>query len=312
VNHELSRGGANRRGVGPPEETCPLTPADVIINEIMDMEDEGELTAARARLREAARCDSELPDRHAQTRRVAGMLRDAPDVPDFSIRVLAAVDAQRPYLPRRGGSRYDAGRLAVAACAVLAVGVLITIRPGTEQGNTSQVATQTDANGLGAYQADALGSVRAAGGWGALDYRERAAAPTSKTLSIGSTRAYDTADWDTSLRLGGGSSLDTFMPPAAGLDSPSRVAASSEPMPLTLLGATAPSARVSSRSMSLEELAQLWSARGDRSRMMGGNWVSGMGDSAEKKMGEIRFDEPWWENVLLRARSRPLPASGGK
>lgn len=278
-----------------------LAPPDVIINEIMDLEDDGQFAAARERLREAARCDADLPDRHAQTRRAAGLLRDRPDCPDFSVRVLANVDAQRPYLPRRASAGYDAGRLAVAACTALAVGALILLRPGAPDQPQGGQTAQTSTGEAGLFQADALRSVRTAGGWD-VQAPQRSEPSPRRSLSIGSTRAYDLTDWDTSLRLTDASPLDTFMPAPVGYDHLARASAAEAPQ-LTLLGATTPSARTMPRPMRLDELAELWSAGGDRSRLMGGRLMPSTGDDASNSVNTIRFDEPWWDTILLRARS---------
>lgn len=91
--------------------------------------------ASRAELVARIRDDSRFASEFAQTQRVVSMLGSAPEGPDLSAGILAEIGAQRAFLRPRLRRVVTAGRVSVAACVALGIGlVAVAQRYGQEQG----------------------------------------------------------------------------------------------------------------------------------------------------------------------------------
>jgi hypothetical protein len=86
-------------------------------------------THARERVERAAAQDPALADEIERTRRVIARLAEPLECPDFSGKVMRALDRETPFLDRRGRRRVRIGRIAVASTAFLLVaGVVASYR----------------------------------------------------------------------------------------------------------------------------------------------------------------------------------------
>lgn len=131
------------RGSPPAPATVPLRKAagltdqtDIVVNQILDLQADGQVHEARAVLQECCRGDALLAERFDETNRVMALLRIGDDGdafkghPDMTASIIERVERQRVYLPRPTRRRLGTLRPLIASCgfAVLAVVGLMRYR----------------------------------------------------------------------------------------------------------------------------------------------------------------------------------------
>ncbi|MFG0326230.1 MAG: hypothetical protein ACF8SC_03055 [Phycisphaerales bacterium JB037] len=98
--------------------------------------------ASRAELVARIRDDARFASEFAQTQRVVSMLGSAPEAPDLSAGILAEIGEQRAFLRPRWRRVVTAGRVAVAACVALGIGLVAMAQQyGQEQGLVPEAPT---------------------------------------------------------------------------------------------------------------------------------------------------------------------------
>lgn len=153
------------RGSPPAPAATPLRKAagltdqtDIAINQILDLQADGQVHEARAVLQDGCRVDSLLAERFDDTNRVMSMLRIGDDGdafkghPDMTAAIIERVERQRVYLPRPTRRRLGTLRPLIASCgfALLAVIGLMRYRtpdaqrPSLEPQNSLEVASQAE------------------------------------------------------------------------------------------------------------------------------------------------------------------------
>lgn len=214
----------------PPRPEPAAQMSDIIINECLTLEAEGEVHEAAARLRRAAIADPGIIERFNATRRVLSILEtEVPVGPDLSARIIAGVDERRPFLPRRTPRRLSTSRLIVAPAvlAALAVAAVVQWQPPPSPSPASPVTASAD--GGEALRADPISPLRALG--------EASADAARPRLSFGNADAYGQGNWVPSLTIPSEGAI-----PAAAGRSEARAARTASPGP-TLLS-PAPNASV--------------------------------------------------------------------
>lgn len=120
---------SGRKAIRPPSRITD--PADVIINQIIDLEAEGQLHDAKAIYADACAHDHDFEDRYAATREPLALMRAdlMPRGMDLSSNIIERVESQRPYLPREHRRRIGGTRMLVgsAAFAIFAIGAILQI-----------------------------------------------------------------------------------------------------------------------------------------------------------------------------------------
>jgi hypothetical protein len=112
----------------PPRPDRPKAPPipQYLVDAYFDHElDEG----TRERLYRSMLADPRQAGLMQRMQRAIGRLRESVDAPDLTGSIMARVEARRPFLPNRQRRMVSAGRLAAAACVLIAVsGVALTRR----------------------------------------------------------------------------------------------------------------------------------------------------------------------------------------
>jgi hypothetical protein len=174
--------------------------SDMIINECLTLEAEGEVHEAAARLRRAAIADPGIIERFNATRRVLGILEtEVPVGPDLSARIIAGVDERRPFLPRRSPRRLSTSRLIVAPAvlAALAVAAVVQWQPPAPPSSAAPVTASADS--AEAQRADPISPLRALG--------EASADAARPRLSFGNADAYGQGNWAPTLTTPAGQAV---------------------------------------------------------------------------------------------------------
>ena len=153
------------RGSPPVPAAAPLRKAagltdqtDIVINQILDLQADGQILEARAVLQDSCRTDSLLAERFDETNRVMSMLRIGDDGdafkghPDMTASIIERVERQRVFQPRPSRRRLGTLRPLIASCgfAVLAVVGLMRYRtpdaaqPAIDPRHSLEVAAQAE------------------------------------------------------------------------------------------------------------------------------------------------------------------------
>lgn len=122
-----------------------MDPADAMVNHILDLACEGDVSRARASLREAARRDPAFVDRYERTARVLELLKGAERAPggdgaarcpDLTARIIDRVEQQRLLMPRQPTLGRNRSAIAGAGLALMAVlGVMQFRTPAIDGAN---------------------------------------------------------------------------------------------------------------------------------------------------------------------------------
>ena len=139
-----------------------LDPADAMVNHVLDLACEGDMTKARAALREAARRDPGFADRYERTARVLSLLKDAEDGrapgrgPDLTARIIDRVEHQRRFVhkPRTFGP----GRSAIASASLALMAVLGVMQFRTPPGGDAATLQASIDDAPAIVQAGPLGA----------------------------------------------------------------------------------------------------------------------------------------------------------
>lgn len=142
---------ARPRDAARPHRRREMDPADAAVNHVLDMACEGDLTRARAALREATRRDPGFADRYERTARVLALLKvDGHDggsrgCPDLTASIIDRMERQRPLMPPTRSPSLGGGRSAIATAGLALVAMLgvMQFRTGGESRSAS-LATGTD------------------------------------------------------------------------------------------------------------------------------------------------------------------------
>ncbi len=189
----------------PPNNEPATHFSDGIVNECLNLESEGELHEAMARLRAAAKTDPAIAERFNRTRRVLTLLEDAPIGPDLTHRVLSSVDERRPFLPRHRRRPFPASRIVAMSGVLAAIAVAFFVH---SQASGPAVPASPES----ALTADASSPVRAlsehVSGLGFKIAAPAPAAAVDPALTLGPSAAqYGFARWtadDLGDRVSGG------------------------------------------------------------------------------------------------------------
>lgn len=134
-----------------------IDPADVLVNQIIDLEAEGQLHDAKAIFAESCAHDSDFEDRYTATREPLALMRVdlMPRGMDLSSRIIERVESQRPYLPREHRRRIGGTRMLVgsAVFAIFTIGAIlqISVAPGdagTTDSTLSSLASNANSTSL--------------------------------------------------------------------------------------------------------------------------------------------------------------------
>ncbi|MBS0197106.1 MAG: hypothetical protein JSR77_10135 [Planctomycetes bacterium] len=202
MKHPSSNPADSWFGRPPPDFARPPEPpnnepathfSDGIVNECLNLESEGELHEAMARLRAAAKTDPAIAERFNRTRRVLTLLEDAPIGPDLTHRVLSSVDERRPFLPRHRRRPFPASRIVAMSGVLAAIAVAFFVH---SQASGPAVPASPEA----ALTADASSPVRAlsehVSGLGLKIASPSPAAAADPALTLGPSAAqYGFAKW---------------------------------------------------------------------------------------------------------------------
>lgn len=138
--------GKARGSPSAPRETPPgrkpvvTDPTDILVDQVLDLQADGQVHEARAVLHEAAATNPLIAERFEETNRVISMLRIGEDGqafrghPDMTASIIERVERQRVFLPRPSRRRLGTMRPLIASCgfAVLAVVGLLRYRTPDE------------------------------------------------------------------------------------------------------------------------------------------------------------------------------------
>ena len=127
-------------------------PSQQLIDELLD----GEISSERSQvLRQTLRQDAKACEELARTQRAIDRLREPIETPDLSEAILTRVHGRRRFIPNRARSIVTAGRLAVAAGVIGAVGLASFVQrhaPAVNLGDTatpiSQLVEATEQTGV--------------------------------------------------------------------------------------------------------------------------------------------------------------------
>ncbi|VAX41814.1 hypothetical protein MNBD_PLANCTO03-1670, partial [hydrothermal vent metagenome] len=117
-------------------------PSQRLIDELLD----GEVSRERSQeLRRALRQDAKASEELARTQRALDRLREPIETPDLSEAILARVHGRRRFIPHRARHLVTAGRLAVAAGVIGAIGLASFVQrhaPAVNLGDSAMPVTE--------------------------------------------------------------------------------------------------------------------------------------------------------------------------
>ena len=116
------------RAAAAPHRHRVIDPADAMVNHVLDLACEGDMTRARATLRETMRRDPSFADRYERTARVLSLLKDGQDgldagrSHDLAAKIMDRVEQQRLFMPKQ--RTFSSGRSAIASASLALMAVL--------------------------------------------------------------------------------------------------------------------------------------------------------------------------------------------
>jgi len=131
-----------------------IDPADVLINQIIDLEAEGQLHEAKAIYAESCSHDHDFEDRYTATREPLALMRVdlMPRGMDLSSQIIERVESHRPYLPRQHRRRIGGTRMLVgsAVFAIFTIGAIlqISIDPGDTDSPLAPLTSSTNSKSI--------------------------------------------------------------------------------------------------------------------------------------------------------------------